>query len=122
ITLISSGLLYKSTSRISKSMPFSNKTKRQRWENGQVVPEYNTIMVGLLKIKKSGLLHAISLREAQAPPCGAKPKQFIRLLDIFPVGGVESPGENSEYTEEQQNPDPDTNARVLNRLAHPLQI
>jgi len=27
-------------------MPFSNKTKRQRWENGQVVPEYKTIMAG----------------------------------------------------------------------------
>jgi len=25
-------------------MPFSNNTKRQRWEKGQVVPEYNTIM------------------------------------------------------------------------------
>jgi hypothetical protein len=27
-------------------MPFSNNTKRQRWENGQVVPEYSTIMMG----------------------------------------------------------------------------
>jgi hypothetical protein len=26
-------------------MPFSKSTKRQRWENGQVVPEYSTIMV-----------------------------------------------------------------------------
>jgi len=25
-------------------MPFSNSTKRQRWLNGQVVPEYRTIM------------------------------------------------------------------------------
>jgi hypothetical protein len=25
-------------------MPFSNNTSRQRWENGQVVPEYRTIM------------------------------------------------------------------------------
>jgi len=25
-------------------MPFSNKTKRQRCEKGQVVPEYKTIM------------------------------------------------------------------------------
>jgi hypothetical protein len=25
-------------------MPFSNNTKRQRWEKGQVVPEYSTIM------------------------------------------------------------------------------
>ena len=45
---MSSGLLYRSTSRISKSMPFSNSTKRQRCENGQVVPEYSTIMVELL--------------------------------------------------------------------------
>jgi hypothetical protein len=26
-------------------MPFSNSTSRQRWENGQVVPEYRTIMI-----------------------------------------------------------------------------
>jgi hypothetical protein len=26
-------------------MPFSNKTKRQRWEKGHVVPEYKTIML-----------------------------------------------------------------------------
>jgi hypothetical protein len=26
-------------------MPFSNNTSRQRWENGQVVPEYKTIMI-----------------------------------------------------------------------------
>jgi hypothetical protein len=53
MTLMSSGLLYKSTSRISKSMPFSNKTKRQRWENGQVVPEYKTIILGTPKNQKS---------------------------------------------------------------------
>ncbi|WP_238400625.1 hypothetical protein [Burkholderia thailandensis] len=41
---MSSGLLNRSTSRISKSIPFSNSTSRQRWENGQVVPEYRTIM------------------------------------------------------------------------------
>jgi hypothetical protein len=26
-------------------MPFSNKTNRQRWLKGQVVPEYRTIMM-----------------------------------------------------------------------------
>src|ERR1700761_1895061 len=41
---MSSGLLNRSTSRISKSMPFSNNTSRQRWENGHVVPEYRTIL------------------------------------------------------------------------------
>jgi hypothetical protein len=30
-------------------MPFSNSTKRQRWEKGQVVPEYSTIMAGTPK-------------------------------------------------------------------------
>jgi hypothetical protein len=30
-------------------MPFSNRTKRQRCENGQVVPEYKTIMVHWLQ-------------------------------------------------------------------------
>ena len=39
ITAMSSGLLNRSTSLISKSMPFSNSTKRQRWLKGQVVPE-----------------------------------------------------------------------------------
>ncbi|CFO06175.1 Uncharacterised protein [Bordetella pertussis] len=39
MTEMSSGLLYRSMSRISKSIPFSNSTKRQRCENGQVVPE-----------------------------------------------------------------------------------
>ncbi|MND09310.1 hypothetical protein D3C83_325270 [compost metagenome] len=39
ITARSSGLLNRSTSMIWKSMPFSNRTIRQRWLNGQVVPE-----------------------------------------------------------------------------------
>jgi hypothetical protein len=29
-------------------MPFSNSTKRQRWEKGQVVPEYSTIILKVL--------------------------------------------------------------------------
>jgi hypothetical protein len=33
-------------------MPFSKRTKRQRWEKGQVVPEYNTIMMGAPKNQK----------------------------------------------------------------------
>jgi hypothetical protein len=33
-------------------MPFSNKTNRQRWEKGHVVPEYNTIMVAAPEIEK----------------------------------------------------------------------
>jgi hypothetical protein len=33
-------------------MPFSNNTKRQRWEKGQVVPEYNTIMAGAPQYQK----------------------------------------------------------------------
>ena len=32
-------------SLISKSMPFSNNTIRQRWLNGQVMPEYKIIMI-----------------------------------------------------------------------------
>src|SRR5579864_7718732 len=43
---MSSGLAKRSTSRISKSIPFSNSTKRQRCEYGSVVPEYSTIMAG----------------------------------------------------------------------------
>jgi hypothetical protein len=33
-------------------MPFSNKTKRQRCEKGQVVPEYKTIMARAPKNQK----------------------------------------------------------------------
>ncbi|MDO9159738.1 MAG: hypothetical protein Q7U45_09840 [Burkholderiaceae bacterium] len=35
-------------------MPFSNNTKRQRWEKGQVVPEYKTIMGMNPSMKNSG--------------------------------------------------------------------
>jgi hypothetical protein len=31
---------------ISKSMSFSNRTMRQRWLYGQVLPEYKVIMAG----------------------------------------------------------------------------
>jgi hypothetical protein len=51
---MSSGLLNRSTSRISKSIPFSNKTNRHRWEKGQVVPEYKTIMTTNPSMKNSG--------------------------------------------------------------------
>jgi hypothetical protein len=60
-------------------MPFSKRTKRQRWENGQVVPEYKTIMAWLLKIKKSGMLQAVPLQEAQAASADALPKQGVRI-------------------------------------------
>jgi hypothetical protein len=35
-------------------MPFSNNTSRQRWENGQVVPEYRTIMIYISSINPKG--------------------------------------------------------------------
>src|SRR5262249_1712095 len=35
----------RSTSMISKSMPFSYSTIRQRWEKGSVIPEYSVIML-----------------------------------------------------------------------------
>ncbi|MFZ3084062.1 MAG: hypothetical protein WA157_15380 [Rhodoferax ferrireducens] len=76
-------------------MPFSNRTKRQRWEKGQVVPEYNTIMMEAPKnqnivslhadlgtshaeTKRSGMLNATPLRKTQVAPYQAQPKRQTR--------------------------------------------
>ncbi len=45
---------------------FSNRTRRQRWENGQVVPEYNTIMVEFLGVKSPDAVHDGELGSARS--------------------------------------------------------
>jgi hypothetical protein len=59
-------------------MPFSNSTKRQRWEKGQVVPEYSTIMAKTPKNQKEWAAQASPLQNAPAQPRRARTKRLVR--------------------------------------------
>src|ERR1700748_3675932 len=118
INAMSSGLAKRSTSRISKSIPFSNSTKRQRCEYGSVVPEYSTIMAGVPRKQ------VVKKQSTGKPPVARAEKNETgrTLLHVLPVGGVETPGDHPEDPEEDQHPDAQLHAEVLRRLAHPLKV
>jgi hypothetical protein len=56
-------------------MPFSNNTSRQRWEKGQVVPEYRTIMFTFPQ-------------KAEGPACGKTVQQVFPGAGPTPYDGV----------------------------------
>src|SRR6516225_1740336 len=118
ISAMSSGLAKRSTSRISKSMPFSNSTKRQRCEYGSVVPEYSTIMAG-------GSVEKTSRQKNTRPASRSKEplgRHCKPLFHVFPVRRVQPPAEDPEHAEEDEYPDTQLHAEVLRRFAHPLQV
>src|SRR6185312_5929476 len=53
---------------------------------------------------------------------GCPSRMRLLLLDVFPERGIELPGNDREQAQEQQDPDAHADARVVRRLAHPLQI
>src|ERR1700761_2504336 len=118
ISAMSSGLAKRSTSRISKSIPFSNSTKRQRCEYGSVVPEYSTIMAGG-SVEKS-------VRQKNTRPASRSkvPRGQSRrtLFHVFPVRRIQPPAEHPEHREEDEHPDAQLHSEILRRFAHPLQV
>src|ERR1700712_478254 len=117
ISAMSSGLAKRSTSRISKSIPFSNSTKRQRCEYGSVVPEYSTIMAGAPSKNQIVKKHSTGKPVERTSRAVAK-----TLFHVFPVRRIQPPAEHPEHRQEDEHPDAQLHAEILRRLAHPLHV
>src|SRR5690606_1195514 len=101
-------------SRISKSIPFSNNTKRHRWLKGQVVPEYRTIMRKLL----SKRIHSQKKYRGESAVNSPRKGVARKSANVFPECPVEQPCGHEQYAEVEQHPDAELGPLQGGRIGH----